>query len=65
MAPTIGNNLTGSKATLSLQNLDVNPAVSSLSDLLGLSPMRGDERISTSAVKTLQVRQFQLLSRCT
>ena len=51
MAPTIEENV--DKTTLSLENLDVEKATS-LSDLLGLSPVKNDvERLAS--VKTLQV----------
>ena len=51
MAPTIEENV--DKTTLSLENLDVEKATS-LSDLLGLSPVKNDVERLTS-VKTLQV----------
>lgn len=52
MAPTIGESV--DKTTLSLQNLDVEQATS-LSDLLGLSPVKNDTRNNFNSVKTLQV----------
>lgn len=47
----------GEKATLSLQNLDLDKATS-LSDLLGLSPVKSREK-NLSSVKTLQCGEFK------
>jgi len=55
MAPTIEENV--DKTTLSLENLDVEKATS-LSDLLGLSPVKNDVERLTS-VKTLQCGEFK------
>ena len=53
-APTA---IAGEKATLSLQNLDLDKATS-LSDLLGLSPVKSrSEKDNLSSVKTLQVNK--------
>ena len=59
MAPTIGESV--DKTTLSLQNLDVEQATS-LSDLLGLSPVKNDTRNNFNSVKTLQVKIFSFSS---